>query len=110
MIERGALYVDAGTGAPGDSRLAIETPAGILLHVGTQYEVRLDGSDVRVRVREGRVEWQSKSGAVERGDAGEQFTIAADGAVSARSRRAMARPGIGSPPPRLPSTSRPTPR
>ena len=36
---------------------------------------------MRVRVREGRVEWQSKSGAVERGDAGEQFTIAADGAV-----------------------------
>ncbi len=81
VIERGALYVDSGTGAPGDSRLAVETPTGSLRHIGTQYEVRLDGSDVRVRVREGRVEWQSKSGAVERGDAGEQFTIAADGAV-----------------------------
>ena len=81
VIERGALYVDSGTGAPGGSHLAVETPAGTLRHVGTQYEVRLDGSRVRVRVREGRVEWLSNSGAVERGDAGEQFTIAADGAV-----------------------------
>jgi len=81
VIERGALYVDSGTGSPGDSHLAVETPAGILRHVGTQYEVRLDGSDVRVRVREGHVEWLSNSGAVERGDAGEQFTIAANGAV-----------------------------
>ena len=80
VIERGALYVDAGTGAAGDSRLAVETPVGTLRHVGTQYEVRLDGADVRVRVREGRVEWLSKSGTRERGDAGEQFTIAADGA------------------------------
>jgi hypothetical protein len=38
VIERGALYVDSGTGSPGDSRLAVETPAGILRHVGTQYE------------------------------------------------------------------------
>jgi ferric-dicitrate binding protein FerR (iron transport regulator) len=81
VIERGALYVDSGTGAPGSSHLAVETPAGTLRHVGTQYEVRVDGSGIRVRVREGRVEWLSNSGAVERGDAGEQFTIAADGAV-----------------------------
>ena len=81
VIERGALYVDSGNGAPGGSHLAVETPAGILRHVGTQYEVRLDAAGVRVRVREGRVEWLSNSGAVERGNAGEQFTIAADGAV-----------------------------
>ena len=81
IIERGALYVDAGIELPGDSRLAVETPSGLVRHVGTQYEVRLDGSDVRLRVREGRIEWRSNSGTVERGQAGEQLMIAADGAV-----------------------------
>ena len=81
VIERGALYVDAGVELPGDSQLAIETPSGVVRHVGTQYEVRLDGAGVRLRVREGRVEWRSNSGAVERGRAGEQLIIAADGAV-----------------------------
>jgi ferric-dicitrate binding protein FerR (iron transport regulator) len=81
VIERGALYVDAGIELPGDSRLAVETPSGLVRHIGTQYEVRLDGSNIRLRVREGRVEWRSNSGAVERGQAGEQLMIAADGAV-----------------------------
>lgn len=81
VIERGALYVDAGADASGNSHLAVQTPAGVVRHVGTQYEVRLDGSAVRLRVREGRVEWLSNSGARERGRAGEQLTIAADGAV-----------------------------
>jgi ferric-dicitrate binding protein FerR (iron transport regulator) len=80
-IERGALYVDAGLDSPG-SRLVVETPAGVVRHVGTQYEVRLDGNAVRLRVREGRVEWRSRSGAVEHGKAGEQLTISAEGAVS----------------------------
>jgi ferric-dicitrate binding protein FerR (iron transport regulator) len=82
VIERGALYVDAGTGSTGDSRLVVETPAGVVSHVGTQYEVRLDGANVQLRVREGRVQWRSPSGAIENGLAGEQLTIAADGAVS----------------------------
>jgi ferric-dicitrate binding protein FerR (iron transport regulator) len=82
LIDRGALYVDAGVESPADSRLVVETPAGAVRHVGTQYEVRVDGRAVRLRVREGRVEWRSPSGAVERGDAGDQLTIAADGAVS----------------------------
>jgi ferric-dicitrate binding protein FerR (iron transport regulator) len=81
VIERGALYVDAGADASGNSHLAVQTPAGVVRHVGTQYEVRLDGSAVQLRVREGRVEWLSNSGARERGRAGEQLTIAADGAV-----------------------------
>jgi ferric-dicitrate binding protein FerR (iron transport regulator) len=80
VIESGALYVDAG--ASGDSRLAVETPAGVVRHIGTQYEVRVEGTDVRLRVREGRVEWRSNAGNVENGRAGEQLTIAADGAVS----------------------------
>jgi ferric-dicitrate binding protein FerR (iron transport regulator) len=85
VLERGALYIDAGSGsAAAATRLDVVTPTGSVRHVGTQYEVRLFGSDVRLRVREGRVEWQSKTGSVERSQAGEQLTIADDGTVDRR--------------------------
>lgn len=77
VLERGALYVDAGP-APA-APLDVVTPVGSLRHVGTQYEVRLLDSSVRLRVREGRVEWQARNGSVERSAAGEQLTIADDG-------------------------------
>jgi ferric-dicitrate binding protein FerR (iron transport regulator) len=81
VIERGALYVDSGAGHSAESKLQVDTPEGSVRHVGTQYEVRLDGAAVRLRVREGRVEWQSSSGRSEQGRAGEQLTIAAGGEV-----------------------------
>lgn len=81
ILERGALYVDAGPASPAAARLVVATPAGLVRHVGTQYEVRLLGSGVRLRVREGRIEWRSKAGAVEQGRGGEQLTIAGDGSV-----------------------------
>jgi ferric-dicitrate binding protein FerR (iron transport regulator) len=80
-LERGALYVDAGPGAASPGRLAVITPAGSIRHVGTQYEARLLGSSLRVRVREGRVEWQSPAGRRELGVSGEQLTISNNGAV-----------------------------
>lgn len=80
VLERGALYVDAGP-APA-APLDVVTPAGSLRHVGTQYEVRLLESGVRLRVREGRVEWQATNGAVEHGAAGEQLTISSDGGIA----------------------------
>jgi ferric-dicitrate binding protein FerR (iron transport regulator) len=80
-LERGALYVDAGSGPAVMTRLDVVTPRGFVRHVGTQYEVRLVGSDVRLRVREGRVEWQSRDGGREQSLAGEQLTIAGDGTV-----------------------------
>jgi ferric-dicitrate binding protein FerR (iron transport regulator) len=82
VIERGTLYVDAGPARADASRLLVETPAGVVRHVGTQYEIRIDGPAVRLRVREGRVEGRSRSGAVERGQAGDQLTIVANGAVA----------------------------
>jgi ferric-dicitrate binding protein FerR (iron transport regulator) len=90
VIERGTLYVDAGLDRPGDTRFLVETPAGVVRHVGTQYEVRIKGPDVRLRVREGRVEWRSRTGTVERGQAGEQLTISANGDVARE-----ASPGYG---------------
>lgn len=81
VIDRGALYVDSGAGNAAESKLQVDTPGGSVRHVGTQYEVRLDGAAVRLRVREGRIEWESSSGRFEQGRAGEQLTIAASGDV-----------------------------
>jgi hypothetical protein len=80
-LERGALYIDAGSRSAVNTRLAVLTPSGSVRHVGTQYEVRLVGSAVRLRVREGRVEWQSRNGGREQSLAGQQLTIAGDGTV-----------------------------
>lgn len=82
VLERGALYVDAGPNPAATAELAVTTNSGTVRHVGTQYEVRLTGSGVRLRVREGRVEWTSKTGAVSQGRRGEQLTITGDGSVA----------------------------
>jgi ferric-dicitrate binding protein FerR (iron transport regulator) len=50
----GAVYVDSG-GLTSARALAIHTPAGVVRHVGTQFQVRVAGDEVRVQVREGRV-------------------------------------------------------
>jgi ferric-dicitrate binding protein FerR (iron transport regulator) len=72
------VYVDSGPAA--DARqLRIDTPAGAVRHVGTQYEVRLVKSDVRIRVRRGRVELKAPSGIAEHVDAGEQLTVVESG-------------------------------
>jgi len=82
-VSRGALYVDSG--AATDSHrpgLLVETPAGAVHHLGTQYEARVVGSsEVRIAVREGRVELDTSTGAMHRAAAGEQMTISAAGAV-----------------------------
>ena len=83
-LVRGALYVDAGPVALPASRLAVITPSGSVRHVGTQYEVRLLGDGVRLRVREGRVEWHARTGGFEQSGSGEQLMIAGDGTVERR--------------------------
>jgi len=76
IVERGAVYVDAGADAAAAAPLEIVTPAGSVRHLGTQYEVRVLDGGVRVRVREGIIEWRMGSGSVTSGQAGEQLTIA----------------------------------
>ena len=80
-LERGTLYVDSGPGVARLANLRIETPAGSVRHVGTQYELRLLDTGVQLRVREGRVEFRSPGGAVEQGQSGEQLVIFGDGRV-----------------------------
>jgi ferric-dicitrate binding protein FerR (iron transport regulator) len=50
----GDIYVDSG-GVNAAGRLRIETPAGVVRHVGTQFQVLVTEAGTRVRVREGRV-------------------------------------------------------
>ena len=75
-LGKGAVYVDSGApgGAP-SANFVLETPAGDVRHLGTQYEARITGDGLQVGVREGRVEVRSPSGDVV-ADAGERVTLA----------------------------------
>ena len=53
-LDRGALYLDADPQA-NDRDVVVLTPLATVRHLGTQFEVRFDGSAVVVRVREGEV-------------------------------------------------------
>ena len=79
---RGAVYVDSGMNSqPDNERLQIETPAGAVRHVGTQYEVRLVDTGVRIAVREGKVELNTKAGDTQHAVAGEFMTVSGSGAI-----------------------------
>jgi ferric-dicitrate binding protein FerR (iron transport regulator) len=77
-LASGAVYVDTGVaaGTPGPD-FELETPAGRVRHLGTQYEARFEDSSLHVGVREGRVQVSSAAGDV-LGDAGERLTITGD--------------------------------
>jgi ferric-dicitrate binding protein FerR (iron transport regulator) len=52
-LSRGAVYLDTGPNATG---LEVRTPLGVAHDIGTQFEVRVTDSALRVRVRTGLVE------------------------------------------------------
>jgi hypothetical protein len=52
-LDAGALYVDSG---PDAQALEITTSFGLVRDIGTQFEIRLDDSSLRVRVRSGVIE------------------------------------------------------
>jgi ferric-dicitrate binding protein FerR (iron transport regulator) len=60
----GKVYVDSG-GINTRAALNIVTPAGVVRHVGTQFQVRVAGNGTQVRVREGRVLLGGDASAVE---------------------------------------------
>jgi ferric-dicitrate binding protein FerR (iron transport regulator) len=76
VLSRGAVYVDAS--GPNTPPLVIETSFGKIQHVGTQYESRLDGGALRVRVRTGEVKLVSDSGTTI-AQAGEQLRVSISG-------------------------------
>jgi len=70
----GALYIDSG-GINAVPALRIETPAGAVRHVGTQYQVHVAGNVTLVRVREGRVLLNRDSGASTDIAAGDELRV-----------------------------------
>jgi ferric-dicitrate binding protein FerR (iron transport regulator) len=74
----GALYVDSG-GINAVPALRIETPAGAVRHVGTQYQVHVAGDMTLVRVREGRVLLSRESDAPTDIAAGDELQVSGAG-------------------------------
>lgn len=65
VVERGAVYLDAGPGADPTASLTVESRYGVARHLGTQYELRLLDDSMRISVREGRVAVQGAGGTAE---------------------------------------------
>ena len=80
-LDRGAVYVDSGALARAAEPLAIRTPLGEVQETGTQFEVRLEGGAVRIRVREGSVTLLAADG---RHEVGAKTELVADGRGGAR--------------------------
>ncbi len=77
----GAVYVDSGPNPGAAARdLVLDTPAGHVRHLGTQYFARVGADSLRVGVREGRVALEGPAGTAI-GAPGEQLTIT-DGKLS----------------------------
>ena len=81
-LEAGAIYVDSGN-APGAPSLEVRTALGVARDIGTRFEVRFNGSALRVRVRDGlvRVNHRRQSHEASRG---EELTLDGDGSVLRR--------------------------
>ena len=90
----GTVYLDSGSNyASGD--LEVTTPQGLVLDIGTQFELRSIDDGLRVRVREGIVQlFQSGAGPDVEGEAGDEFRIDGSGAIQ-RDRFSSFDPGWG---------------
>jgi ferric-dicitrate binding protein FerR (iron transport regulator) len=84
-VTSGAVYIDSGVAGPSAARLQVGTPAGVVRHVGTQYEARILDSGTRVRVREGRVDVSPANGPSRTLEVGDQILVTGAG-VEERSR------------------------
>ena len=82
-LGRGALYLDSSnrTGAP--ETVAIVARGTVIRDIGTRYEVRLSDQELRVRVRDGRVEVLSAFGMRE-ADSGGQLSVTSSGILAGR--------------------------
>jgi ferric-dicitrate binding protein FerR (iron transport regulator) len=81
-LASGALYIDAHPSSAGSHGLTIETSAGSVRHLGTQYEVRTHGDSVQVSVREGRVLVTAPNGSNNTGEAGQVLRLSTNGQVT----------------------------
>jgi ferric-dicitrate binding protein FerR (iron transport regulator) len=77
-LAAGAVYIDAPPSATSANTLTVETSAGSVQHVGTQYEVRTQPDAMVVSVREGRVRVMT-SNISDTGEAGQVLHLTNDG-------------------------------
>jgi ferric-dicitrate binding protein FerR (iron transport regulator) len=82
-VTRGAVYLDSShrTGPP--ETVAIVARGTVIRDIGTRYEVRLSDEELRVRVRDGRVEVSSAFGMRE-ADRGGQLRVTSSGILAGR--------------------------
>jgi ferric-dicitrate binding protein FerR (iron transport regulator) len=81
-LTRGRIYAETfeNTGAR-TPPLVVKTPLGTVRHVGTRFEVQLASGQVRVRVREGAVDFERRSQPAIRVAAGQQLSVKQNDAV-----------------------------
>jgi ferric-dicitrate binding protein FerR (iron transport regulator) len=80
-VSSGAVYVDAGPTPTTSEHLRLSTPAGVVQHVGTQYEARIVQAGTRLSVREGRVDLMPVHGNAQSASVGEQLLVSSSGDV-----------------------------
>jgi len=78
-ITSGAVYIDSGASGSSAARLEVGTPAGVVRHIGTQYEARILSSGTRIRVREGRVDVTPSNGSPRTLEVGDQIVVSSSG-------------------------------
>jgi ferric-dicitrate binding protein FerR (iron transport regulator) len=82
FLDEGAVYVDSGD-RPDARSIEVRTTLGVARDIGTKFEVRLNGSSLRVRVRDGLVRL-SQSRESHEASPGDELTLDGDGSVVRR--------------------------
>lgn len=82
-LATGALYLDSSNRTRPPEAVAIVARGSVIRDIGTRFEVRLSNEEVRVRVRDGRVEVLNAFGMRE-ADRGGQLRVTSSGILSGR--------------------------
>ena len=80
-LTRGAIYLDSSNRKGPPEPIEIVARGTVIRDIGTRYEVRLSDQELRVRVRDGRVEVSSAFGMRE-ADRGGQLRVTSSGILS----------------------------
>lgn len=82
-LEAGAIYVETAFDHTDGTPVRVRTPLGTIEEIGTQFEVRLAGETLQVRLREGAVIMHGGAGQHEV-RAGSELTVNPDGSATRR--------------------------
>jgi hypothetical protein len=82
-LEGGLIYLDIPPGSSAENPFRVATSAGMVEHVGTEFEIKSDARTVRVRVREGRIRFVGTADTIV-ADAGTELLAAPGKAISRR--------------------------